>query len=322
MTDLAVLIPTYNAVAGDLDAAVASALACEGTRLVIVVDDGSTTVPAAAALSPTIIADPRVRLLRQPNGGPSSARNHALAALAHARATEPALAAIDTAIFLDHDDRLIPAGVAAMVALAERLGAVAAVGARIEVLDDSTRREKPVPPEWAGRVLPSPDDVFAPKQWFAGTGLLVRGQGLGRSICFDESLVVVEDRDYLRVLAGVGPIAVCAAPVVEYRIRGAGGGDGASNLSSPAHAVRRIRGHIRILEKHWKPPPPAPAPSLADTHLREATMWLLNAASKWGGAVDRQTWDALCDAARARGWRVPLKARLRKAWRLMQRSHR
>jgi glycosyltransferase involved in cell wall biosynthesis len=301
---LAIIIPTYDALPGDLDAAIASALACENARLVLVIDDGST--PPAS----TGIRDPRLRLIRQPNGGPSSARNHGLAALAQARADEAKLASIDAAIFLDHDDRLIPSGVAAMVALAEKLEAVAAVGARIEILDDGRRREKPVPGEWADRALPAPDDVFMPKQWFAGTGLLVRGRGLDRAMRFDESLAVVEDRDYVRRLSDIGPIAVCGKPVVEYRIR-----EGASNLSSSKHAATRIRGHLRILEKHWSPPP-----SLADTHLREATMWLINAASRW--PVDRQTWDALTDAARARGWPVPLKARLRKAWKLFTRSHR
>lgn len=273
-----VIIPSYSPRPGDLEAAISSALACEGVTQVIVVDDGS---PAPISLAP----DPRLNLIRQKNAGPSAARNTGLNACSDA----------DSVILLDHDDRLIPAGVAAMIRLAQATSAAGAVAARIEVLDDGARREKPVPEEWADRTLPSPELVFVPKQWFAGTGILITRRGLHTR--FDESLAVVEDRDFLRELAKTGPIAVCSTPAVEYTIRA-----GASNLSSAKHAATRIRGHIRILEKHWSPESDAP--------LREATTWLINAAAKW--RVDRPTWSALITAARARRWPIPLKARLRR----------
>jgi glycosyltransferase involved in cell wall biosynthesis len=235
----------------------------------------------------SLAPDPRLQIIRRKNAGPSAARNTGLDACPDA----------DSVILLDHDDRLIPAGVAAMIRLAESTNAAGAVAARIEVLDDGTRRPKPVPDEWADRILPSPELVFVPKQWFAGTGILITRRGL--STRFDESLAVVEDRDFLRELAKAGPIAVCSTPAIEYTIRA-----GASNLSSAKHAATRIRGHIRILEKHWSPE--------ADAPLRDATIWLINAAAKW--RVDPPTWAALTAAARSRGWPIPLKARLRRVF--------
>ena len=69
-------------------------------REIVVVDDGSTDDTAAMALS---LNEPRLRLLRQKNSGPSAARNHGWRA---ARA--------DSCFFLDADDRLPPRSLQAL----------------------------------------------------------------------------------------------------------------------------------------------------------------------------------------------------------------
>src|SRR6187431_2354236 len=91
-----VIIPSYNPRPGDLEAAVSSAFACESVVRIIVVDDGS---PTPISLAPV----PRLQIIRRKNAGPSAARNTGLDACPDA----------DSVILLDHDDRLIPAGVAA-----------------------------------------------------------------------------------------------------------------------------------------------------------------------------------------------------------------
>lgn len=293
MPGLCVIIPAFKPTPAQLAGAIDSALVCERLARVIVIDDGS---PLPISLEPRHATDQRVSLTRQSNAGPSAARNRGLDL---AQKLDP-----DHVVFLDHDDRLVPAGVAALIALADRFSAAAGVGARIEVSPDGTRTLKPVPPEWANRTLPSPDLVFVPKQLFAAPGTLITRRGLAPNLRFDESLVVVEDREYLRRVADHGPVAISAEPVVEYSV-GVGG-----SLSSPAHVAKRIRGHLAILERHWTPQ--------ADGPLREATIWLINFAAKaahharhQSTPLDPDLWHELLAAARARGWSIPLKARWR-----------
>jgi glycosyltransferase involved in cell wall biosynthesis len=89
-----VVIPTFNR-AGPVLAAIASALdQSERDLEVIVVDDGSTDDTAAAVAA---IADPRLRFVRQANGGGSAARNKGID-----------LAAGRWIAFLDSDDHFLP----------------------------------------------------------------------------------------------------------------------------------------------------------------------------------------------------------------------
>ncbi len=79
MPAVSVIVPAYN-VAPYVGATIESALAQTFTDLeVIVVDDGSTD-ETAAVVRRYCDADERVRLIQQPNGGLSAARNAALAA--------------------------------------------------------------------------------------------------------------------------------------------------------------------------------------------------------------------------------------------------
>lgn len=95
-----VVIPLYNKV-GYVHSAVRSVLAQSLAPMeVIVVDDGSTDGSADAVLA---IGDPRVRLVRQPNGGVSRARNHGIA-----------LARGDWIALLDADDWYHPEMLAAL----------------------------------------------------------------------------------------------------------------------------------------------------------------------------------------------------------------
>ncbi|MFG0284222.1 MAG: glycosyltransferase [Phycisphaerales bacterium JB039] len=274
---LDIIIPTYRPQAGMLAEAVASARACPEVAEVIVVDDGSDP-PAAAPEG--------ARLIRQRNTGPAGARNRGLAA-----STAP------WALLLDDDDLLRPAGVSAMLALAERLGAVGAVAARIE-RSASGDRAKPAPAEWVGGALDGPGDVFRPTVLFNGSGILIRRDGQAAPLRFDQGLFVVEDRDFLRRLAELGPIAVCAEPVVIARRR-----DDGSNLTSARHLRRRIRGHVLLLRRYLDPG--------SERWLREQTLWLLRACAK--ARIDDGHWALLRAEARRRGWTPDLRTRLRRA---------
>ncbi|MFN8925992.1 MAG: glycosyltransferase family 2 protein [Rhodospirillales bacterium] len=76
---VSVLVPAHNA-AGTIAAALDTATGQTWPEIeIIVVDDGSTD-ETASIVAGLAAADPRIRLIRRPNGGVSAARNSALAA--------------------------------------------------------------------------------------------------------------------------------------------------------------------------------------------------------------------------------------------------
>lgn len=289
MPDLDIVIPTFNAPADRLGRAVRGALACDDVRRVIVVDDGSATPPKAEALGLPADALAKVFVLHQSNAGPSAARNQGLRA-----------ATADFVLCVDDDDELIPKGVAAMVALADRLNAAGAVAARFNFKSSGPQGNsvlKDVPSEWAGRTLPDPADVFTPIGLFGGSGILVHRRVPAEGTFFDESLQHGEDREFLRRVAGIGMLALSAEPALRVAIH-----EGGTNLSSLARFPRRIRDHVVVLDRY---------PDVrSQFHMRHATTWLVNAAAK--ARVDRESWSILLAACRKRGWSIPLKARVRR----------
>lgn len=279
---LGAVIATYNAPADRLGRAVTSAVR-SGAGSVVVVDDGSTPAVDAAVLQDL---GGGVGVIRQSNAGPAAARNAGLGAVAG-----------EWVVFVDDDDELIPAGVEHMVRTAARLGVAGAVASRVHVRADGREEDRPVPSEWADVALPHPSHVLRPIGLFGASGCLVSRRAIDAGVRFDTGLRLGEDRDFLHKVATFGGLAVCSAAAVRVAIH-----QGASNLSSPAHYARRIRDHLVVLDRYQD--------EVARVHLREATRWLVNASAKAG--VDAESWSLLVQAARARGWSVPVKARLRR----------
>jgi glycosyltransferase involved in cell wall biosynthesis len=105
MSKVSVVIPTYNR-AHLLCEAIESVLAQSYTGFeLIVVDDGSTDNTEEVVRS---IADPRVKYVKQANGGPSVARN-----------TGVRTATGEFVAFLDSDDLWLPGKMAAQMAIVE-----------------------------------------------------------------------------------------------------------------------------------------------------------------------------------------------------------
>ena len=106
--DISIIIPVFNR-ASLLRRAIESALGNEGAKTeIIVVDDGSTDDSVQAAKSFGL----PVKVFRQPNAGPSAARNHGFA-----RSSGKYVR------FLDSDDWLLPGANAMQMDVMERTGA-------------------------------------------------------------------------------------------------------------------------------------------------------------------------------------------------------
>jgi len=197
----------------------------------IVVDDGSRD-GTAALVAERARRDPRLRLLRQPNGGVSRARN---AGIALARA--PWLA------FLDADDWLHPE------ALATLLAALRA-NPRLDGVHCGWTRIAPDGRE-AHEICPRDDeDMFA---WhahncaFAIHAVMVRRELVQRAGGFDPSLATCEDWDLWLRLSRLGARwARVERQLACYRIR---------TLSASMASRRMLRDGLVVIDRAHGPDP-------------------------------------------------------------------
>ena len=205
---VSIVTPCFN-VRRYVGAAVESLLAQTHARWeAIVVDDGSTDGTAEIV---SAFADPRVRLIRQPNKGVSAARNCGIKA-AHG----------DAILFLDADDWLAPDALARLVAVLDRPDIVAAYGAFCFVTEDGARvvRHKTGP-------FPDGDIVerLLVENLFANGGhLLIRARTVRAIGCFRDDLRFGEDWEYWCRLALAGLIGVVPGdgPLLFVRQRSTG----------------------------------------------------------------------------------------------------
>lgn len=192
------IIPAYNA-AWCIRSAVDSVLAQTFREFeLLVVDDGCTddTLDILAAYGST------VRVIRQRNGGLSSARN---AGIRESRG--------EFVAFLDADDRWLPEKLARQVALLRRDPAIGFVSAAAQVEDPEGRRLNDWPcTDCKGAFLPH---LFGANGDVAGSGsaVVARRCLFDRVGGFDESLRSLEDVDMWMRLSAVSGYACVEEPL-------------------------------------------------------------------------------------------------------------
>ncbi|GAB4354640.1 MAG: hypothetical protein Fur0042_23700 [Cyanophyceae cyanobacterium] len=211
MGRVSVIIPAYNA-AATIAATVASALGqTYGDLEVIVVDDGSTD--GTAAIVSDLGADPRLRLLRYPNGGQAIARNRGIAA-----------AVGELITFLDADDQWTPEKVAEQVrALDENPEAAIAYGWTDYVDGAGRLLHRGSYVSLSGRVLMALAQVNFIE---SGSNVMVRRSALDAIAVataagdgpFEPALVPSEDWDLWLRLAERFEFVAIARPQVLYRV--------------------------------------------------------------------------------------------------------
>ncbi|WHZ09671.1 MAG: Beta-1,3-glucosyltransferase [Burkholderiaceae bacterium] len=218
-----VVIPLFNK-APYVGAAIDSVLAQSVDDFeIVVVDDGSTDRGAEVVQA---IADPRVRLIRQENGGVSAARNRGIEASRG-----------EWVAFLDADDWHHPRHLATLLLAQQAYPEADTVACDYVYAPHS---ETDWPPRWqVADDSPAVERITdLPSRWFRGPSLFtsavaVRSSRL-RSMqpCFPPGESYGEDLDLWFRLAEKAPIALAHAPTVAYRAKVAGS-LAAGNLTLP-----------------------------------------------------------------------------------------
>ena len=207
-----VIIPLYNK-AAYIEAALASVLAQTHAQWeVVVVDDGSTDAGAQQVLACT---DARVRLVRQPNGGVSRARNRGIA---EARG--------ELICFLDADDWYGPVYLETMVRMAQQHPAGAFFACGFERIADGS----PAVLHYQGaapRETQLLDDFFERRRrvgpFFCTNSVAVRRTDLlPLQPCFPEGESAGEDQDLWFRLAERLKLGFTPEQLVAYRVDVAG----------------------------------------------------------------------------------------------------
>jgi glycosyltransferase involved in cell wall biosynthesis len=198
---VSVVIPAFNAertIARTLQSALGQTFS---DFEILVVDDGSVDATAHAAAS---VADGRIRLLTQANGGAASARNTGIMA-----------ARGDFVAFLDADDLWLPRKLERQVSLLRADPQADAVQTAAYFVDDELRALS------VGECVDAGDDFARCLQFFNlpafASSVLVRRATLLEIGMFDRGLVILEDWDLALRLARRNGLRSLAEPLVLYR---------------------------------------------------------------------------------------------------------
>lgn len=246
MTAITVVVPAFNA-AATIEAALTSlrGQSLAGWRAVVV-DDGSTDDTAVLVEN---FGDPRVLLIRQANGGVSSARNRGLA-----EAEDGAV------LFLDADDTLHPAALERLAAaLGRNAEAVAAFGTVVRVRPDG--RPQPGQKPLHRHVYPSGDVLAAMlRSGFLNVGQVLIRTSAARAVGgFRTDLRLSEDWEFLIRLAAAGPFRFIGPvpQVLDHRLSPDGAARAlASDWSNHEPFLAALRGNAdlarRLGKSRWR----------------------------------------------------------------------
>lgn len=250
--------------------AIRSALGQTHDRVeVLVVDDGSTDRTGAVA-DEWAAEDRRVRVVHQPNGGPSAARNAGLR-----------LATGDLLCFLDADDVLLPDKLRLQCRFLDLFPGCDLVYSDYYVGDSQ------LTPTFLVSARPPPipmRELLAYRNWFGIMSPLLRARLVEKVGGFDERLRGAEDWDFWVRASGCGTFSYLPGPVAVYR----------SHAAQAHHeGERMLQAQREAIAKHYAPG------SVEWRIVRAARAWK-EAKLRWGerryagvlASVCRSAWHA------------------------------
>lgn len=193
---VAVVIPAYNHAAYVAEAVASAAAQGDCVSEIVVVDDGSRDNTAEVVAG---IREPRLRLLRQPNRGPSPARNHGW------RTTTA-----EWIFFLDADDAISPGALPALLDAAAQAGRRVIPYGHQEVYGKTlsgtpqftahlSHRNGSVLPDVAGGYPGTIWVALVPRVWVEEINGFEEGDGIWRGEDFDFALRLAIRYPFLRV---------------------------------------------------------------------------------------------------------------------------
>jgi glycosyltransferase involved in cell wall biosynthesis len=252
---VSVIIPAYKA-ARTINRAVDSVFGqTREPAEVLVVDDGS---PDGDDLSVALLRyGGRVNLLRKPNGGAASARNHAIERVRG-----------NVIGFLDADDYWEPDKLEHQLELLDRHPEVGLTASRWYTEEPGKRRTPPADPNddlvdraWA----PDGPDVFRVACQVSTSTVLVRRDVLGRRR-FPTDLETAEDRDLWCRLVATAPVYLSSAPLATMVLE--------PGSLSRTHVDRDYGNMLRVIHTH--------AVLLGPRHRRRWEAWTYR---QWAGQL-------------------------------------
>lgn len=204
---ISVIIPLYNKEKYLLRAVESVLSQGVAVREVIVVDDGSTDNGPAQLAS---LSDPRVRLIRQPNGGVSAARNTGIDA-----------AVGDYLAFLDADDAWLPGFVDEVQALMRQFPQACLYATSYSrVWPDGRRQDAYLPESLDGserQLIADPYRAWARSVFIhISSSACERRLLLERGIRFPVGESLGEDQDVIFQLMETGEVAFSPKALMEY----------------------------------------------------------------------------------------------------------
>lgn len=225
---ISVVIPLYNK-EERIAFALSSVLEQRGDIEIIVVDDGSTDDSFKVVES---INDNRIKLMRQPNGGPSKARN-----------TGAKAATGDWVFFLDADDELLPGALEIFLKFVCKYPKEKCFAANFYSVKDNRRRI--FSPFYYEKVISRPHWAWDFCGLFPRTGALLIHKSVANEFQFDEKLRRYEDAEWLfRIMQQYNFVRI-PDPVMLY------------NNDSLAASVKRKNinedylGHLKLNDGTW-----------------------------------------------------------------------
>ena len=286
-----IVVPVYNKRAL-LRATVESALAQSfaGFELILV-DDGSTDGSLEAVAD---IADPRIRILRQSNGGASAARNAGMAAARH-----------DWIAFLDADDLWLPGHLAELDRIRSRFPEAGLIGTAF------VRGTGRVPSAGEGAIRPIAyfEEVGLGRSPFWTSSAAVRAD-VARAVGGFNDDPIGQDSEYWARVAFDYPVAASTRATAVYRLATGGIIDRARFRwrDKPIRSVADLSSAAALVAERYRTVESPQLRRQLDLYLDRYAGWCLEHSAAIGDVATVRALPALFRNAPTREHRLLLRA--------------